>query len=49
MLLRQTYIRNDSVTIQELLNENIASTGENIIIRRFTRWGLGEESSEEQE
>ncbi len=49
VLLRQTYIRNDSVTIQELLNENIASTGENIIIRRFTRWGLGEESSEEQE
>ena len=49
VLMRQAYIRNDSVTVQELLNENIASTGENIIVRRFTRWGLGEESSEEQE
>jgi len=47
VLLRQSYIRDDSLTIQKLLNENVASIGENLVIRRFTRWELGEESSEE--
>ena len=44
VLLRQHYIRDEKITIQELLNQNIASLGENIIIRRFVRWQLGEES-----
>lgn len=48
VLLRQAYIRDESITIQQLLNQNIVSIGENIIIRRFVRWGLGEvEESEE--
>ena len=42
-LLRQAYIRDDSKTVEDLLKEMIASTGENITIRRFTRWALGEE------
>ena len=42
-LLRQTYIRDDKQTIEELLNETIVSTGENISIRRFERWTVGEE------
>ena len=42
-LLRQTYIRDDTQTIEELLKEAIASTGENISIRRFERWAVGEE------
>jgi elongation factor Ts len=42
VLLRQAYIRDDSLTIQKLLNEKIASIGENIVIRRFVRWELGE-------
>ncbi len=42
-LLRQAYIRDDSRTIEELLKEAIVSTGENISIRRFERWTLGEE------
>ncbi len=42
VLLRQKYIRDDSKTVQDLLNETIVSTGENIVIRRFVRWGLGE-------
>lgn len=46
VLLRQPYIRDDSRTIQDLLNDNIAVMGENIIIRRFTRWSLGEVSEE---
>jgi elongation factor Ts len=42
-LMRQAYIRDESKTIEELLKETIASTGENISIRRFERWTLGEE------
>jgi len=42
VLLRQLYIRDDSLTIQKLLMQNIGSIGENIIIRRFARWELGE-------
>ncbi len=42
-LLRQIYIRDDSTTVDELLKETIASTGENIVIRRFERWTVGEE------
>ena len=41
-LLRQPYIRDESLTIEKLLLQNIAAIGESIIIRRFTRWELGE-------
>lgn len=44
-LLNQEYIRDDKVTIEQLLLENIAAIGENIIIRRFERWELGESSA----
>jgi elongation factor Ts len=46
VLLRQAYIRDDSITIQDLLNQTIVALGENIIIRRFVRWSLGETSEE---
>ncbi len=42
VLMRQPYIRDDSKTIQDLINEHIASIGENIVVRRFVRWELGE-------
>lgn len=42
-LMSQAYIRDDSITITELLKQTIASIGENVIIRRFVRWELGEE------
>ncbi len=45
-LLRQAYIRDEQVTIEKLLHSIIASTGENVIIRRFQRWELGESTSE---
>lgn len=48
VLLRQSYIRDDSKTIQDLVNELVASMGENIIIRRFERWELGEHSQSEE-
>jgi elongation factor Ts len=45
-LLRQPYIRDEQLTIEKLLHSTIASTGENIIIRRFQRWELGQSTTE---
>ena len=42
-LLDQKFIKDTNITIGTLLNNLIAKTGENIIIRRFTRYQLGEE------
>ena len=44
VLLNQAYIRDESLTVQDLMNQNVASMGENVVIRRFARWALGEES-----
>ena len=41
VLLSQTYIMDDSKTIDGLLKETIAKLGENIVIRRFSRIELG--------
>ena len=43
-LLRQTYIRDEQTKVEKLLLDQVASTGENIVIRRFARWELGEAS-----
>ncbi len=42
VLLEQSFVKNPDVTIQDLVNENIAKIGENISIRRFARFELGE-------
>jgi elongation factor Ts len=42
-LVNQKFIKDDSITIETLINNMIAKTGENIIIRRFARFQLGEE------
>ena len=47
VLLRQPYIRNEDITIEQLLMQNVGSIGENIVIRRFVRWELGESTREE--
>lgn len=41
-LLEQPFVKNSDITIQNLLNELIAKTGENIVVRRFVRFQLGE-------
>ncbi|MGQ9833468.1 MAG: translation elongation factor Ts [Candidatus Villigracilaceae bacterium] len=41
-LLRQLYIRDEKTPVEKLLLEQIAALGENIVIRRFQRWELGE-------
>lgn len=43
-LLHQTYIRDDDLTVEQLLTQRIIAIGEKITIRRFERWELGEET-----
>jgi elongation factor Ts len=47
VLLRQAYIRDEQVTVEKLLLQNIAAIGESIVIRRFQRWELGESTAAE--
>jgi elongation factor Ts len=42
-LLEQPYVKDPDISIKDLLNQTIASIGENIQIRRFARFQLGEE------
>jgi elongation factor Ts len=44
-LLEQAYVRDTDITIEDLLNELRAKTGENVIVRRFIRYQLGEDSA----
>jgi len=41
-MLEQGFIKNPDVTINDLLNAKIAELGENIVIRRFVRYLVGE-------
>ena len=41
-LLEQPFVKNPDITIQNLLNDLIAKTGENIVVKRFVRFQLGE-------
>jgi elongation factor Ts len=42
VLLRQPYIRDDTFTIHDLIQSTIAKLGENIVVKRFARFELGE-------
>lgn len=44
-LLQQPYIRDETVTVEKLLLQNVAALGENIVIRRFVRWEVGESTT----
>lgn len=44
-LLEQSYVRDTDITIEDLLNELRVKTGENVIVRRFIRYQLGEDSA----
>ena len=41
-LLEQPFIRETSITIKDLVAQKIAKIGENITVRRFTRYELGQ-------
>jgi elongation factor Ts len=42
-LLEQPYVKDPEITIKEHVTAKIAQLGENMVIRRFTRWQVGEE------
>jgi elongation factor Ts len=40
-LMEQKYVKNDELTVQDLLNELVAKMGENISIKKFARFQIG--------
>lgn len=40
-LLKQAYIKNDQFSVEDILKQLIAKTGENIVIKRFARFEVG--------
>lgn len=40
-LLKQQFVKNDQQTVQDAINEVIAKTGENVVLKRFARFELG--------
>jgi elongation factor Ts len=47
-LLDQAFIKNPDQTIKDLVSSKIAGLGENIVIRRFARYAVGEETAAAQ-
>lgn len=43
VLLEQDFVKNPDLTVQDMLNEIIAKMGENISIKRFSRFQIGAE------
>jgi elongation factor Ts len=48
-LLEQEFIKDGSKTIEDVIKDGIAKLGENIIVRRFSRFELGETAPNESE
>ncbi|MCJ8276962.1 MAG: translation elongation factor Ts [Bdellovibrionales bacterium] len=48
-LLEQKYVKNPDITVSEHLKNTIAHIGENLVIRRFARFELGEGLEKKQE
>jgi elongation factor Ts len=44
-LLDQPYIKNDEETVGQFVNDTVAKLGENVVVRRFIRFQLGEDLS----
>jgi elongation factor Ts len=47
-LLEQSFIKDPDKKVEDLLTQAVSKLGENIIISRFTRFAIGEESSNGQ-
>jgi elongation factor Ts len=43
-LMEQPFVKNAEITITDHVTSKIATLGENIVVRRFTRWQVGEET-----
>nr|WDA98911.1 elongation factor Ts [Sciadococcus taiwanensis] len=48
-LLDQEYIRDPNITVEELIKQNIATIGENIQVKRFVKFLLGENTNNEDD
>lgn len=48
-LLHQPFVKDQDITVEELIQKTIAAVGENIVIGRFVRYQLGESITEESE
>ena len=46
VLLEQPYVKDDKRSVQEMLTEQIAKIGENLVIKRFVRFEVGESESD---
>lgn len=44
VLMNQPYVRDGSMTVKDLINEQVIKLGEKIAVRRFVRWELGAQS-----
>ena len=42
VLLEQPFIKDDSILVKDLVKQTVASLGENIKVRRFVRFTIGE-------
>jgi len=45
-LIEQPFVKNADITIKDHITAKIAALGENIVVRRFMRWQVGEEVPE---
>jgi elongation factor Ts len=48
VLMLQSYIRDETKTIRDLMNDAVVSIGENVVVRRFQRWALGETTANQE-
>lgn len=49
VLLNQAYIRDETRTINDIINDKVSAFGEKIVVRRFERWALGETTQVNEE
>ena len=49
VLLNQAYVRDGSMSVQDLINAQVIKLGEKIVVRRFVRWELGAESGVDED
>jgi elongation factor Ts len=49
VLLEQSFVKEDKKSVQDVLTEAVAKIGENIQVRRFARFVLGEGIEKKQE
>lgn len=49
VLMNQAYVRDGSMTVKDLINEQVIKMGEKIVVRRFVRWELGADASVDEE